>query len=187
MFYHENVLSESRANDLCKFLHESSWTWGYRSHKSLMTRSIPKWSIFFGGPSKEGQSCYNCENELDGLILDVWKDIKSYLDPEDVLIRCYANAQTCGQDQKLHTDDSLDTSKTIIVYVNNDWNVDWGGETILWDKEKRLITNSVLPKFRSVLGFPGNVWHGVRPVSQYCDSLRITLMFKTRNMKDVVL
>ena len=103
------------------------------------------------------------------------------------MIRCYANAQTCGQDQKLHTDDSLDTSKTIIVYVNNDWNVDWGGETILWDKEKRLITNSVLPKFRSVLGFPGNVWHGVRPVSQYCDSLRITLMFKTRNIKDVVL
>ena len=55
MFYHENVLPESRATELYKYLLNSSWTWGYRSHKSLMTRSIPKWSIFFGGPSKEAE------------------------------------------------------------------------------------------------------------------------------------
>jgi len=42
-----------------------------------------------------------------------------------------------------------------------------------------------LPKFRSILGFPGNAWHGVRPVSQYCDSLRMTLMFKTRNIHTI--
>ena len=180
MFYHENLLPESRATELYKYLLNSPWTWGYRSDKSHMRRSIPKWSIFFGGPTKVGQSCKKCENELSGIILDVWKDVKSRLDAEDVLVRCYANAQTCGQDQRLHTDDSLDTSKTIIVYVNESWNADWGGETIIWDSEKRLITNSVLPKFRSVLGFPGNVWHGVRPVSQYCDFLRMTLMFKTR-------
>ena len=185
MFYHENVLPESVAIELYEYLLTSPWSWGYRSHKSQMRRSIPKWSIFFGGPSREGNSCYDCEHELDGLILDVWKYIKVYLDPEDVLVRCYANAQTYGQDQRLHTDDPLDTSKTIILYVNQSWNVDWGGETIIWDREKRLITDSILPKFKSMLGFPGNVWHGVRPVSQYCDSLRMTLMFKTRNIKDV--
>ena len=178
-------MPESRAIDLYQYLLTSPWTWGYRSHKSQIKRSIPKWSIFFGGPTKEGQPCYNCEGELSGVILDVWKDVKSRLDPEDVLIRCYANAQTYGQDQRLHTDDPLDTSKTIIVYVNDEWNVDWGGETIIWDREKRLITNSILPKFRSVLGFSGNLWHGVRPVSQYCDSLRITLMFKTRNIHTI--
>ena len=67
-------MSESRATELYKYLLDSPWTWGYHSHKSQMRRSIPKWSIFFGGPTKVGQSCYNCENELDGLILDVWKD-----------------------------------------------------------------------------------------------------------------
>tara|TARA_B100001996_G_scaffold293182_1_gene233347 strand:+ start:4719 stop:5285 length:567 start_codon:yes stop_codon:yes gene_type:complete len=185
MFYHENVLPESRATELYKYLIESPWTWGYRSHKGQMRRSIPKWSIFFGGITKEGESCYSCEHELSGLILDVWKYTKHHLGTEDVLVRCYANAQTCGQDQRLHTDDPLDGSKTIIVYVNDTWNADWGGETIIWDSEKRLITNSVLPKFRSILGFPGNAWHGVRPVSQYCDSLRITLMFKTRNIHTI--
>lgn len=185
MFYHENALSESRATELYEYLLNSSWTWGYRSHPSQVRRSIPHWTIFFGGPTIIGKPCYNCEHELSGLILDVWKDVKSYLDPEDVLIRCYANAQTCGQDQRLHTDDSVDSSKTIIVYVNKSWGVDSGGETIIWDNEKRLITHSVLPKFRSILGFPGNVWHGVRSVSQYSDSLRMTLMFKTRNIKDV--
>jgi|TARA_B100001093_G_scaffold313484_1_gene299140 SM-20-related protein len=186
MFYHENVLPESVAVQLYEYLLTSPWTWGYRSHKSQMRRSIPKWSIFFGGPTKEKQPCYDCEHELNGVILDVWKYTKPYLDPEDVLVRCYANAQTCGQDQRLHTDDSLDTSKTIILYVNKSWNADWGGETIIWDSEKRLITDSVLPKFKSMLGFPGNVWHGVRSVSQYSDSLRMTLMFKTRNIKDVL-
>ena len=115
MFYHENVLPESVAVQLYEYLLTSPWTWGYRSHKSQMRRSIPKWSIFFGGPTKEKQPCYDCEHELNGVILDVWKYTKPYLDPEDVLVRCYANAQTCGQDQRLHTDDSLDTSKTIIL------------------------------------------------------------------------
>ena len=185
MFYHENVLSESRASELYTYLSSSSWKWGYLSHKAQTRRSIPHWSIFFGGPTKVGQPCYNCENELNGVILDVWKDVKPYLDPEDVLIRCYANAQTCGQDQRVHTDDSANTSKTIIVYVNENWGVDNGGETILWDPERRLITHSVLPKFKSILGFPGTVWHGVRPVSQYADDLRMTLMFKTRNKIEV--
>tara|TARA_B100001109_G_C18816191_1_gene452167 strand:+ start:653 stop:1207 length:555 start_codon:yes stop_codon:yes gene_type:complete len=182
MFYHENALSEDKATELYHYLVNSSWKWGYLSHKSAIRRSIPHWSIFFGGPTKVGQSCYDCESELSGVILDVWKNVKPYLDSDDVLIRCYANAQTCGQDQRIHTDDSLNTSKTIIVYVNNSWSIDNGGETILWDSEKRLITHSVLPKFRSVLGFPGNVWHGVRSVSQYADSLRMTLMFKTRKL-----
>ena len=185
MFYHENARSESRATELNEYLSKSSWKWGYHSHKTSVRRSIPHWTIFFGGPTVVGQKCYDCEHELDGVILDVWKDVKPFLDPEDTLVRCYANAQTCGQDQRLHTDDSIDSSKTIIVYVNEHWGVDCGGETIIWDREKRLITHSVLPKFRSILGFPGNAWHGVRPVSQYSDSLRMTLMFKTRNIKDI--
>ena len=185
MFHHENALSESRATELYQYLLNSSWTWGYLSAKSLTRRSIPHWSIFFGGPSKMEEFYRDCESELDGVILDVWKDVKQFLDPEDVLIRCYANAQTCGQDQRLHTDDDVASSKTIIVYVNDCWNVDWGGETIIWDKETRTITNSILPKFRSIMGFPGSAWHGVRPVSQYADFLRMTLMFKTRNIKDV--
>ncbi|BCV00292.1 MAG: hypothetical protein CM15mV34_0660 [Caudoviricetes sp.] len=46
------------------------------------------------------------------------------------------NAQTCGQDQRLHTDDSIDTSKTIIVYVNESWNADWE-EKLLFGIVKR--------------------------------------------------
>lgn len=185
VFYYENALSESRATELHDYLITSSWKWGYLSHSSVVRRSIPHWTIFFGGPNTVGEAYYNCENQLDGIVLHVWKDVKQYLDHEDVLVRCYANAQTCGQDQRLHTDDSIESSKTIIVYVNKSWGVDSGGETIFWDSKKKLITHSVLPKFRSIICFPGNVWHGVRSVSQYSDSLRMTLMFKTRNKKDV--
>ena len=49
MFYHENALSESRATELYEYLLNSSWTWGYRSHPSQVRRSIPHWTIFFGG------------------------------------------------------------------------------------------------------------------------------------------
>jgi len=51
---------------------------------------------------------------------------------------------------------------------------------MIWDREKRQIVGSYLPKFNSCLLIPGNCWHGVRPVSAYCDTIRMSIMFKTR-------
>ena len=180
--YNEDVFHSSLIQDLEIFLNNSSWKWGYKSANYMFSRSIPHWSIIFGGVTSKSQVYYNCEEELNSVIKNIWNVVKEKYLKEDVLVRCYANGITKGIDQKIHTDDDDLDSKTCVVYVNKEWNVDWGGETIIWDKNKRRIIDSYLPKYNSILVMPGNCYHGVRPVSSYCDDLRITLMFKTRKV-----
>ena len=182
--YNEDVLSEDTSLELEQFLLNSSWKWGFKSLNG-MKRSIPHWSIIFAGPEYKEEKYYDCESELHGIIKKIWQCLKPKYFKDDVLVRCYANAVTSGIDQILHRDDLHPSSKTCIVYANKNWNVDWCGETIVWDREKRQISESYLPKSRSILIIPGSCWHGVRPVSHYCDEIRMSLMFKTRS-KDVI-
>ena len=155
--YNENVFSEDIALELEQFLLNSSWKWGFKSLDATSRRSIPHWSIIFAGPDKDKKiKYYDCESELDGIIKKIWEQLKPKYFKNDVLVRCYANAITSGIDQRLHTDDPNPSSKTCIVYANKNWNVDWCGETIVWNKEKRQISESYLPKSKSVLIIPGN-------------------------------
>lgn len=178
--YNENEFAINLSENLETYLNNSSWKWGYKSANYMMSRSIPHWSIHLSGIKTSKQEYYDCENELNGIIKDVWIVLKKKYFQEDILVRSYANGITKGIDQKIHIDDNHPDSKTCIVYVNKEWNIDWGGETIIWNKDTRQIIYSYLPKYNSVLIIPGNCYHGVRPVSSYCDDLRITLMFKTR-------
>lgn len=173
--YTENVIPEDLANELYSFLRNSSWYWGNRSIQS--DRNIPHWSIKFAGGKSGADSTEACiiENKL---ILQIWESIE-HLYRGHTLVRCYANASTVGTDNRTHTDSPFLNAFTTILYVNPQWHVDWGGDTIVWDREIRQIVSSTLPKFRSMLTIPGQYWHGVRPISGYCDELRITLMFKT--------
>lgn len=179
----DNVLTDELAKDLLKFHLSSGWIWGFHSANSGMVERIPHFSIIHGGVISSKAAYYNCENELPKLILDTWDSVKHYFEPDDILVRCYANLITVGIDQRMHTDDPSETSKTMILYLNETWNVDWAGDTVFWDRERREIIKSILPKFNTAAIFPGNIWHGVRPVSIFCKEPRITLMFKTK--KDV--
>lgn len=180
IIYNEDEFEIFLFENLQSFLFNCSWTWGYKSANYMFSRSIPHWSIIFGGINSQSEDYYDCESELNENIKSIWYALKSKYFQNDILVRCYANGITKGIDQKIHTDDYDPNSKTCIVYINKEWNIDWGGETIIWDKEKRQIIKSYLPKSNSILLIPGNCYHGVRPVSSYCDDLRISLMFKTR-------
>lgn len=179
--YKKNFFNEKLIDDLETYLIESQWTWGHKSNSNPFKPSIPHWSIIFAGVRSKHEKYYDCQNELNGIIASIWSTLQPVFFNDDILVRCYANAISPGSDQRIHYDDDLDGSKTLIVYANKLWNLDWGGDTIVWDKENHIITHSFLPNYNSVLLIPGNSWHGVRPVSvSYCDTLRITLMFKTR-------
>jgi SM-20-related protein len=175
----EHIIDLALAETLEIELRNEKWQWGSKSTEGIF-ESIPHWHRHFAGPTKKSQPYYNCESELNGIIKNIWEYIKPTYFLNDTLVRCYANAITTGIDQRTHTDDPLQGSKTLIIYVNKTWNVDWCGDTILWDRENRTILSSILPKFNCGLLINGNQWHGVRPVSAYCHDIRMTLMFKTR-------
>lgn len=181
--YKEDFIESTELELLHEELVNSEWTWGLKSFDNGVYRSIPHWNIHFAGYKKTGDEPYECAGELKGMQKSIWEKLKENYFKDDYLVRCYANGVTRGIDQRLHTDDTFEGAKTAIIYANVSWNVDWCGETILWDKSKRLITHSYLPKQGGLLIFNGNIWHGARPVSAYCDDLRITLMYKTRPIK----
>jgi SM-20-related protein len=179
----ENLLDNTTAKELLQWHLSAGWVWGHNSTASNMVEKIPHFSVIHAGVKNHDQTYYDCEKELSESLLLVWKLIKEKLDNDDVLVRCYANLITVGIDQRLHYDDKENDSKTVIIYLNETWNVDWAGETIFWDREKREIVKSILPKFNTAVIFPGNIWHGVRPVSIFCKEPRITLMFKTKKLQ----
>jgi hypothetical protein len=103
------------------------------------------------------------------------------------LVRCYINGYTYGTDGYYHQDDGWlrDTygptanSETCIIYLNPEWDKDWGGETSIWDMEKQEVIASVIPKRNRLFIFDSSYWHAARPLSRVCRELRTVLVFKT--------
>lgn len=112
----------------------------------------------------------------------IWNEIQKQIGKK-CLIRAYINAYTFGTDAYFHKDDDklhdgkTVVSKTAIVYLNNEWNPDWGGETTILGDDKE-IEYSVFPKKNRVLFFDSQLVHSARPLSRSCPILRAVLVFK---------
>lgn len=120
-------------------------------------------------------------HEVDQL----WSIIQSKIGKR-CLLRSYVNGYTFGTDAYYHIDDNWIVEKfgsnvlteTIIVYLNETWDKDWGGETSILNSDNE-IEYSVLPKANRVLIFDSNKFHSARPLSRICPELRSVLVFKT--------
>lgn len=119
----------------------------------------------------------------------IWEAITDSIG-ERPLLRSYINGYTYGTDAYLHRDDiwipqmhGKDAlSETIIVYLNDEWDANWAGETVIMN-DYNEIEASILPKKNRVLIFDSNKLHGARPLSRSCGVLRSVLVFKTIDEK----
>lgn len=117
----------------------------------------------------------------------IWEIITSVIG-ERSLFRAYVNGYTYGTDAYAHQDDTWMhkmggvSSETAIVYLNEKWDKDWGGETVIFDDDDE-IEFSVLPKYGRIILFDSNKWHAARPLTRACDKLRSVLVFKTMDKK----
>jgi len=68
---------------------------------------------------------------------------------------------------------------TAVYYPHLQWDPDWGGETLIFNREKNDVIAAIYPRPNRLLLFPGFVYHVARGVSRACPVMRITLMFKT--------
>lgn len=121
----------------------------------------------------------------------VWKIITSTVG-ERSLYRVYVNGYTFGTDAYAHVDDpwirekegSDVESETCILYLNREWDIDWAGETVIFN-DMREIEISVLPKFGRILLFDSSKLHAARPLSRICPALRKVMVFKTIGNKAI--
>jgi len=128
-------------------------------------------------------------------IQTLWDEFsKKFNVPIENLEACYLNGITHGLEAFAHEDTIENGHTTVILYLCGNWNLHWGGETVFFDKEfvannpahdvfyNADITKSVLPKYNRMVLFDSHIMHAVRPISKSFKGLRITLMFKLKNI-----
>jgi SM-20-related protein len=106
-----------------------------------------------------------------------WNFLRSNQCKDMKLVRCYANGYTYGTDGYFHTDSDRDGDLTVIIYICDEWPLDWAGETVCTDGKTYW---SYLPRANRVVILPSNMLHAARAVSRKCTELRTTLMYKAR-------
>lgn len=111
-----------------------------------------------------------------------WKALRSRSFSDSLLIRCYLNGYTFGTDGYFDSDSHRADEHTAIIYITDNWDPDWAGETVFLDAAGEII-KSVLPRKNRAVIFPAHQLHAARGVSRKCNVLRETLIFKVRKKR----
>ena len=181
----DGAVEAERQRSVHAFLNRAGWSFGWKSNKA--TDSFAFWHKHFAGNvhpdhvGAEGRQ-YDCAEELRRtapVLRAFWDWLTEGLLAGHRLVRCYANGQPFGAEGTVHTDSVSDLSFTTIYYPHERWDVNWGGETLFFNREKTDIVAAIYPRPNRLLMFPGTIPHVARGVSRVCPVLRITLMFKT--------
>jgi len=143
------------------------------------------WNHSFFTASSQNLADYTFK--LDGLLAEMCEYVKNHeaLSGEDLaLVRCYINGHTYGVEGYFHQDSSREDEITTVLYMNDEWNPNWAGETVFLDtKSKTRLQRSVLPYPNRMVMFPSQIPHAARGVSRKCLVLRQTFMFKFRKKR----
>lgn len=92
--------------------------------------------------------------------------------------RVYCNCSSYGDMLFTHTDVAEGKRGiTALWYVAPRWDVEWGGETLLYDRQRDAVA-CVTPRPGRLAIFDGSILHAGRPPNRICYAPRYTLAFK---------
>lgn len=170
----DKLLDHHILKDINDYLNSATFKYGWGSSEKVDFRH---WHHHISGSGIS--SSVDARDGLPQQFKRLWAqlNITAFGDTAKLLI-AYSNRHTYGVDGYAHTDSEDDKSVTIIVYLNEKWDIDWGGETVFFTFERDDIVRSVLPIFGRYAIFPGNIPHAARTPSRACPDVRTTLVFK---------
>lgn len=149
-------------------------------NRSLMETTEWKLSGWSGDP-KEPFRHWTCFfPELTGVVKQIW-DCINFSFKEDGFVnlkpdRIIANLYGHGDSSWLHRDSELPTSTTAIIYLNDYWDLNWGGSTIIVKDNE--IERAFAPTPGKFILFKGSLLHGPTPVSREAPYPRLGLTFQ---------
>jgi SM-20-related protein len=92
--------------------------------------------------------------------------------------RSYTNFASFGDVLLIHTDSLAGSDEyTALWYLANEWDADWGGETLFYD-DQRDARFVVTPKPGRLVLFHGSIPHAGRPPSRHCHVARYSFAIK---------
>ena len=154
--------------------------------------SQPKWGLNISDPA------YQSHKLFWGMILDddpffnkkMFGIIKKLTKKKFEINQILANGQSCLQDGIPHADNQDPRAKTFILYANEEWDYQWGGQTVFFDRyatktfneNRETIVNSdeiynVYPIPNSAVFFPSNMIHYAQGPNRDFYGIRFTIAF----------
>ena len=94
------------------------------------------------------------------------------------IYRCYCNHASYGDVLFTHTDcEPQARDLTALWYVAPQWDVEWGGETLFYNRQADAEV-AVTPRPGRLVIFDGTIQHAGRPPNRNCYAPRYTLAYK---------
>ena len=93
--------------------------------------------------------------------------------------RIISNLYNHGDSSWLHIDNENPSAWTAIIYLNDFWDLNWGGETVI--VENNEILKCFAPTPGKFILFKSNLLHGPRPVSREAPYSRLGVTFQCLN------
>jgi len=107
--------------------------------------------------------------------------VKKTFDKNLSLKNVHANGQTYGQCGYFHRDFAEENLYTLVYFTNPVWDVNWGGNLVLFDDKTQSIYNEPFEPNKAVL-FPSNILHYGSEPSRLCSELRVTIAFVVEDL-----
>jgi Rps23 Pro-64 3,4-dihydroxylase Tpa1-like proline 4-hydroxylase len=130
----------------------------------------------------DDQKMLSCNLEMDNKSLfQLAKSVSEKIpNNEDYYLeRVYVNAYTSSDSPRPHQDTNDNSGLTILYYANDDWNWEYGGETVFFNDAMDVV-KAVLPRPGRVVIFNSILYHCARSQNNLGPKFRYTIAFKLR-------
>lgn len=140
-----------------------------------------KWEpVGWSGHAKEPYRHWAAYPDFEGILKIIWAALEPsfredglLLTPERVILNLYNH----GDSSWLHKD-SDEKDYTVIMFLNEEWDLNWGGDFVLVEDNELLAAFAATPgKF---VVFESNILHAARPVSREAPYARFGLAFQCK-------
>lgn len=123
-------------------------------------------------------------------IHELWKIVRERLGIPVRLYECEYGANPFGCEGHPHYDSQRENVRpehiAIIVYLNAQWDVAWGGETVVFN-EAMDVFSATIPKPGCATILEGDPFHVARGVSRSCPLPRRVLVFKMWRLDNLMI
>jgi hypothetical protein len=108
-----------------------------------------------------------------------FKDDGVFIKPHRVIMNLYNH----GDSSWLHKDSDDESDWTAIIFLNEHWDINWGGDFVLVENNEILAAFAATPG-KYVL-FKSNLLHGARPVTREAPIPRFGIAFQCKNDSNI--
>jgi len=162
---YDNFFEEYEFRKILEYVNRPLWGFGHgsfdKSHPQYKN-SIPFW----------GMNLDTEEYFTDYLLNKIQEKTRTRFN----LLTVYANGHTFGTKGSFHQDWYEDNGRTFLLYANETWNVEWGGNTVfdLGNGDYQFA----VPKPNTAILFPGMIPHCADATTRLFGGLRVTIAWK---------